>query len=166
MGELGLFDDLPRCLVAGEPFVEYGVIEYRYRVLRARTFADIVSKYSHRALQIGKAYTASNLLASALRQLVNRGELELRFGSPTGFFASYLEVVSYWALAPAANEGLMTWATFASASGLDSKSLYVLSPEDRGTTISPEQLVEECVDGAFIQVTNADEVEGDAENVA
>lgn len=31
--EWGLYDDLPRCVVADEPMVEYGIVEHRYRLL-------------------------------------------------------------------------------------------------------------------------------------
>ena len=36
--ELGLYEDLLRCVVPGEPFVEYGIVERRYEELRPEIF--------------------------------------------------------------------------------------------------------------------------------
>lgn len=130
MEEFGLFQDLPHCLNAGEPFVEYGVVEYRYRQLRPDTFSEIVAKYGHRAIEMGRPYTTSGFLASALRILANRGEVELRWGPATGFW-TYDGTVGYWALAPASSDALLTWEEFAAREGLD----LVTSVEDiRGKT--------------------------------
>lgn len=118
MEEFGLFQDLPHCLDAGEAFVEYGVVEYRYRQLRPDTFKDIVSKYGHRAVELGRPYTTSSFLASALRILANRNEVELRWGAATGFW-TYDGTVGYWALAPASSDELLTWESFAKNEGLD-----------------------------------------------
>lgn len=118
MQELELFTDLPHCLVASERFVEYGIVEHRYRTMRPETYAAIVARYGHRATEVGRHYTASSFMASALKLLSNREELELRWGSATGFWR-YNEVVSYWALAPARTDKLLSWVDFALAEGID-----------------------------------------------
>ena len=112
MEEFGLFESLPHCLNAGEAFVEYGVVEYRYRQLKPDMFKDIVTKYGHRAIETGRPYTATTFLASALKLLANRNEVELRWGPATGFW-TYDGTVGYWALAPASSYELLTWETFA-----------------------------------------------------
>jgi hypothetical protein len=126
MEEFDLFSDLPHCLAAGEPFVEYGIVEFRYKALRPQTYRAIVDRYGHRALEVGRRYTASILLASACRLLASNEELELRWGEATGFW-SYNEVVSYWALAPAASEQMLTWADFATSNGLDASTWTIES---------------------------------------
>lgn len=118
MEEFGLFQDLPHCLSAGEPFVEYGVVEHRYRQLQPDTFKLIVAKYGHRAIEVGRPYTTSGFMASALRILANRDEVELRWGTATGFW-TYDGTVGYWALAPASSNELLTWQAFAKSEGLD-----------------------------------------------
>jgi hypothetical protein len=37
-GDLGLYDDLLLCLVPGDPWVEYGVVEHRYKLLRPEIY--------------------------------------------------------------------------------------------------------------------------------
>jgi hypothetical protein len=118
MEEFGLFQDLPHCLNDGEPFVEYGIVEHRYRQLRPDTFKDIVAKYGHRAVEVGRPYTTSSFLASALRILADRDEIELRWGPATGFWA-YDGTVGYWALAPASSDQLLSWDEFATKANLD-----------------------------------------------
>jgi hypothetical protein len=38
--ELGMYDDLPGCLNPGEPWVEYGIVERRYRDAHPDAFAQ------------------------------------------------------------------------------------------------------------------------------
>jgi hypothetical protein len=110
------------CLEKGEPFAEYGIVEHRYRMMRPDTFAQLLATYGHRAIEIGRLYTTSSFLASALRILANRGELELRWGPATGFW-SYDGTVSYWALAPASLQEMLSWASYAATEGIKSDAL-------------------------------------------
>lgn len=122
MEGFGLFHDLPHCLEKGEPFVEYGIVEYRYRALRPKTFAQLLDTYGHRAIEVGRPYTTSSFLASALRILANRGEFELRWGPATGVW-SYDGTVSYWALTPASGDSMRSWASYCADEGLDAEKL-------------------------------------------
>jgi hypothetical protein len=122
MEEFGLFDDLPHCLEKGAGFVEYGMVEHRFRMLRPDTFATLVKTYGHRAIQAGRPYTTSSFLASALRILANRGELELRWGPATGFW-SYDGTVSYWALTPVTRDATYSWSSYCESEGLDAMDL-------------------------------------------
>jgi hypothetical protein len=124
MESLGLFDDLPHCLDKEEAFVEYGIVEYRYRTLRPEPFAQLLNAYGHHAIQVGRPYTTSSFLASALRILADRGELELRWGPATGFW-SYNGTVSYWAVSPAGTDKMWSWSSFADAKGVNAEDLVV-----------------------------------------
>lgn len=124
MESFGLFDDLPKCLKSGGAFVEYGIVEHRYRTLRPAVFSTLLDTYGHRAIEEGRPYTTSSFLASSLRILANRGELELRWGPATGFWA-YNGTLSYWALSPATGEAMESWATFALDQGIDPDILGV-----------------------------------------
>lgn len=112
MGELGLYEDLPRCLVAGEPFVEYGVVEHRYSTQFPKGFAAVLARHPHRRDQKGLDYSASMFIASALSRLQREGDLLKKFGKATGSW-SYNGEISYWALAPQPGPGPdLTWAAY------------------------------------------------------
>lgn len=116
--QLGLYDDLPRCLVPNEPFVEYGIVEYRYSVLRRDVYQQLIRDYSHTRIERNKPYTASVFIASALGWLADHEETLYRVGPATGHWA-YNERISYWAL-PAGGSAMLTWEEFARQQGLDS----------------------------------------------
>ena len=119
--ELGLYDDLPRCLVAGEPFVEYGIVEYRYSKLRPSTYKRLIDDYGH-TRQGPKKYTASAFIASALSRLADLSELTFFVGPATGYW-SYNSTISYWALAPGPEESArLTYQEFATQIGIDPQS--------------------------------------------
>jgi hypothetical protein len=116
--EWGLYDDLPRCLLHGEPFVEYGIVEHRYKLLNPARYRFLVDRYSHTCLGPSR-YTASAFIASALGRLWRRGDLEADGGPATGYW-SYNHGISYWAL-PGARPGgpQLTWKEFAEQHDLD-----------------------------------------------
>jgi hypothetical protein len=115
---LGLYDDLPLCLRAGDPWVEHGIVEHRYKLLRPKIYGQLLRDYSHAAIA-PKDYTASSFLAGALSRLSKDGVLGRIGGRATGYWR-YLRGVSYWALLPEppADERL-TWKDFAISEGLD-----------------------------------------------
>jgi hypothetical protein len=116
--EWGLYDDLPRCLVPGEPMVEYGVVEHRYKELNPACYRALVARYSHTSLG-PKNYTASSFIAGALGRLLKRGELEAIFATATGYW-SYNGTISYWALPGSSPESTpLTWEAFARGRGID-----------------------------------------------
>jgi hypothetical protein len=108
--DLGLYEDLPRCLLPGEPFVEYGVVEHRYGELQPRVYQQLIDDYSHTRIERNKPYTASAFIASALGWLRDRGDLLHTVGPATGHW-SYNEIISYWALPPGPRSGdpMLTW---------------------------------------------------------
>lgn len=120
---LGMYEDLPACLVAGEPFAEYGVVEYRFSQLRPEVYEQLIGDYSHTRLQRGKPYTASVFIALALDRLAKHGDVLYRSGPATGYW-SYNEVISYWALPPRqeTDQRRLSWERFAHENGLDPKA--------------------------------------------
>ena len=111
--EWGLYDDLPKCVITGEPFVEYGIVEYRYKQLNPARYAALIGRYSH--TKVGPShYTTSSFIAGALGRLWKRGDLTATWGTATGYWA-YNGVISYWALPNAPDAGLLTWKEFAEA---------------------------------------------------
>lgn len=118
MGELGLYDDLPNCVDPGEPFVEYGVVEYRYRSRFPDSWAKVRERYPYRDVDEYREYTASAFVAAALGRLEREGVLVKRSGRATGYW-SYNGEVSYWARATDTEPiGDLTWNDFAAAAGV------------------------------------------------
>lgn len=118
--DLGLYEDLPRCLVPGEAFVEYGIVEHRYRDLRPDVYEQLVRDYSHTRIERNKPYTASVFIASALGWLKDHGEVLHRIGPATGYW-SYNGAISHWALPPGPGDSseMFTWEDFAPKVSLD-----------------------------------------------
>ena len=118
-GELGLHEDLPRCVIQGEPWVEYGIVEYRYGIAHPVEYRRLVDTYGHRSAARTGRYSASVFLASTLGRLARAGLLVLSFGPGTGYW-SYDSEISYWAAPPGPVDGeRQTWEQFARAENLD-----------------------------------------------
>lgn len=132
--ELALPEDLLACLRAGEPWVEYGVVEHRYRLLRPNNFHTLVERFGASRLDLPDVdrpvpvrlirlqtggYTASVYVAHALSRLSRTGQVCLQFQTPTGPWQS-ASSISYWALPPAPPlDRLPTHQTFADQHALD-----------------------------------------------
>jgi hypothetical protein len=131
--ELGLYDDLPRCVRVGDPWIEHGILEHRYKLLRPDVYFDeLLPRYGHVALK-SKRYTTSVFIASALGQLMREGALAWQYAPATGLW-NYNHKISFWALPPAPPlEERLTWAEFAGREGLDSKVWDVTPPRPKHT---------------------------------
>jgi hypothetical protein len=117
-------DPLHACLIAGEPFVEYGVVEWRLRSGAPALFSELVAEHGHRRLNpIPSDKTTSAYLAQALGLLAADGKLVRLYGTATGAW-SYNGTVTYWALAPGpAATSRLSWKTYAVEHGLDPDDL-------------------------------------------
>lgn len=101
-----LLDPLSSCISADDPWLEYGIVEYRFRERFPELFADHVRARGHR--MFGDRVTASAVrFASALGRLSERGELVKKYGPATGAWAP--QDVTYWARPPAPARQ-MTWS--------------------------------------------------------
>lgn len=123
--ELGLYDDLLLCIEAGDPWVEHGIVEYRYRQLRPAIYVhELVARFGHRA-QGPRHFSASALIAKALGQLRNEGLLAWQYAQATGFW-DYNGTISYWATVPPPPEDQrLTWEIFAVANHLDPRTWVI-----------------------------------------
>jgi hypothetical protein len=77
--DLGLYDDLPKCVTDPGKFVEYGIVEYRYGIAHPKEYGQLLQTYGHRMRRLGK-YTSSMFLASVLGRLAAEGALRLKMG--------------------------------------------------------------------------------------
>jgi len=117
--ELGLYDDLPTCLIAGEVFVEYGIVEHRYAELRPDVFRQLLERYGHTRIAPAN-FTTTAFIALALGRLADAGIVLQRPGPATGHWA-YNGSMYYYGLPPGpAEEATLTWADFALSHGLAS----------------------------------------------
>jgi hypothetical protein len=128
MADLGVYDDLLLCVHADDPWLEYGVVEDRYRRQRPDTYASLVAKYSHSArnairggpdVNPDRKSKFSVRLASALSHLEGAGLIAKNFGPATGFW-DYNGIISRWAPLPSpATENVLSWWDYAVGNGLD-----------------------------------------------
>jgi hypothetical protein len=127
--ELGLYDDLLQCVQSGDPWVEHGIVEYRYSRLNPKVYlGELIPRFGHRA-QGPRHFSASALIAKALGQLRNEGLLAWRYDKATGFW-DYNGTISYWATVPPPREDdRLTWEDFAGSHGLDPRKWDLSSPE-------------------------------------
>lgn len=105
-----LMEPLLQCVVVGEPFVEYGIVEHRLMLARPDLFAAHVRDRGHVMLAPGVATASSVRFAAALGWLARTGELVSRYGPATGAW-SYNTQVTYWARPPAPT-GDLSWSAY------------------------------------------------------
>ena len=111
-----LLEPLLACVVPGEPFAEYGVVEYRFRVAHPSLFRAHVREQSH-VLTGKRLFTASGIrFGVALGRLARSGELLSRYGPATGAWA-YNGQMTYWAVPPQPRGNSLTWAAFGAQLG-------------------------------------------------
>ena len=111
-----LLDPLSNCVESGEPWVEYGVVEYRFRQRYPALFAAHVRDRGHRMLGPHRVTASGVRFAIALSRLADGGELLRIYGPATGAWAP--QEVTYWARPPAPpNTSRVTWAQWCADHG-------------------------------------------------
>ena len=117
-----LLDPLLGCVHAGEPFVEYGVVEYRLRLAHPDLFVAHVRDRGHVMLgpRKGQATASSVRFATALSRLSRSGELLTVYGPGTGAWR-HDERISYWARPPQPTGAHLTWVAFCATLGRSSE---------------------------------------------
>jgi hypothetical protein len=115
--ELGVYDDLLRCVEPGER-VEYGVVEHRFAAVSPDAYRDLLVRYGHTSLAPTK-YSTSSFLSHALAQLGREGLLVVTSVDATGD-GRYLRAVPAFAR-PETPPDIETtsWAGYASHHGID-----------------------------------------------
>ena len=111
-----LLDPLLRCVHQDDPFVEYGIVEYRLRTNHPALFHAHVEDRGHSMLGDSRATATSVRFATTLGRLARQGVLLQRWGPATGAWA-YNGQVSYWARPPSPSGPSMTWAGFCESIG-------------------------------------------------
>lgn len=106
-----LLEPLLRCVREGDPFVEYGVVEYRLRTGFPALFHAHVADRGHSILGHRQATASSVRFAATLGRPADQGALLKTWGPATGAW-SRNERVTYWARPPAPVGPQLTWADF------------------------------------------------------
>jgi hypothetical protein len=130
LADLGVYDDLQKCIHPADGWLEYGVVEDRYREYNPATYARLVREFSHSArnairggpdVNPDRRPKVSSRLASALSYLASKEEISKTFGPATGYW-DYNEIISHWGPVPAPDESnVISWWDYATAKGLDPK---------------------------------------------
>lgn len=113
-----LLEPLLACVKAGEPFVEYGVVEYRFRLARPDLFVAHVRERGHLMLgtRRGLASASTTRFAKALARLKESGDLVTVKGPGTGAWR-HDQSIGYWARPPRPTGPLLTWSMFCATQG-------------------------------------------------
>lgn len=100
--ELNLFDDISKCFHFDDGWLEYGIIEDRFKASSPENFETLRAIYGHTILDGPRKYSMSTYIARhVLSKLESLGELAWFQGTPTGVWKEHNTDISYWARVPA-----------------------------------------------------------------
>ncbi len=111
-----LLDPLMRCIGAHEPFLEYGIVEYRLSKVRPDLYAAHIREQGHVMLEPSSVTATNSRFSLALVRLRSEGQLVSITGPATGAW-SYNGQVSYWARPGAPGRKSLTWEDFCLSEG-------------------------------------------------
>ena len=115
--ELGVYDDVFLCLSPGEPWLEHGIVEQRYKELCPAAYLEMIDRWGH-VSQGPRRYSVTAFLTRAWSQLARDGMLATKLGPATGLYEHNGSIL-YWALPPGPEaRRIRTWADFAADLGL------------------------------------------------
>lgn len=123
--QLGLYDDLPKCLNPGE-WAETGVVEHRYGAEHPREYRWMVDRWGHVA-QGPRKYSVTSFIGSTLGALSRATNVTYRQGRGSGFF-DYNPTIGLWTLEPVPDDAtVMSWASFAESLGHNARDWPLLN---------------------------------------
>ena len=105
--ELGVYEALITCVDNSDQWLEYGIIEHRYKLAHPSTCARMVERWGHTKKAITK-YSASSFLGGCLGRLAREGAISARRHRITTGHWSYLPEVTHTASVPAPPGGVMS----------------------------------------------------------
>lgn len=111
-----LLEPLNHCVDAGDPFVEFGIVEHRLRTRFPDRFDEHVAEQGH-SMFGSRAYTASSVrFGVALGWLERMGELVSEYGPATGAW-HYNGQVTYWARTAPPDRQRTSWSEYCAEIG-------------------------------------------------
>ncbi len=110
-----LLDPFSACVLTGEPWMEYGIIELRFRDAFPDLFRDHVRDRGHRMLNRTVGTASGTRFAMALGRLAKNGEVIRKYGPATGAWAP--QNLTYWARSPTPPAETVTWSQWCTQHG-------------------------------------------------
>src|ERR671925_2310253 len=93
--KLGVYDDVFLCLSPGEPWLEHGIVEHRYKELCPAAYLEMIDRWGH-VSQGPRRYSVTAFLTRAWSQLARDGMLATKLGPATGLYQHNGSIL-YWA---------------------------------------------------------------------
>jgi hypothetical protein len=117
--ELGVYDDVFLCLSPGEPWLEHGIVEHRYKELCPSAYREMIDRWGH-VIQGPRRYSVTAFLTRTWARLAADGLLAAQLGPATCLYQHNRNTtILYWALPPGpARQQIRTWADFAAGLGI------------------------------------------------
>src|ERR671919_1626345 len=81
--QLGVYEDVFLCLSPGEPWLEHGIVEHRYKELRPTAYREMITRWGH-VIQGPRRYSVTAFLTRRWSQLASDGVLAAQIGPATG----------------------------------------------------------------------------------
>jgi hypothetical protein len=137
-----LLEPLTHCVDAGDPFLEYGIVEHRLRTRFPDLFAAHVAEQGD-SIFGSRAFTASSVrFGVALGRLEWTGDLVCEYGLATGAW-HHNSRVTYWARTPPPDRRRKTWTEYCTEIGCspewtDDDRLGLHTPSTHETERLPE----------------------------
>ncbi len=98
--ELGVYDDVFLCLSPGEPWLEHGIVEHRYKELCPTAYRQMIDRWGH-VIQGPRRYSVTAFLTRTWARLAADGLLAAQLGPATGVYQHTRNTtILYWALPP------------------------------------------------------------------
>jgi len=83
--ELGVYDDVFLCLSPGEPWLEHGIVEHRYKELCPTAYKQMIDRWGH-VIQGPRRYSVTAFLTRTWARLAADGVLAAQLGPATGVY--------------------------------------------------------------------------------
>ncbi len=83
--ELGVYDDVFLCLSPGEPWLEHGIVEHRYKELCPTAYRQMIDRWGH-VIQGPRRYSVTAFLTRTWARLAADGLLAAQLGPATGVY--------------------------------------------------------------------------------
>jgi hypothetical protein len=115
--QLGVYEDVFLCLSPGEPWLEHGIVEHRYKELCPGAYREMIDRWGH-VTQGPRRYSVTAFLTRVWSQLAGYGVLAAQLGPATGLY-DHNGTIMYWAVPPGPDaQRIQTWADFAADLGI------------------------------------------------
>ena len=111
-------DALYACVENSDVWLEYGIIEYRFKSSFPVLYEHLIEVYGHRVLG-DREYPASNYLGTSLHQLFRKDRISKRRRSASGWFKTFGKVSHVARSGTPADAQALSWDEFAERKGID-----------------------------------------------